>query len=189
MLETTANKNHKWISLVAINVGNFVPPLDTGILIFLLPVISISLNAPVDIAIWVPLTSLLIEASFMPIFGRLGDKNGRKRYFVIGLVLFSIGSFLAGNSLTIYEILIYRAVQGLGGACILSNGRALIADIFEPAERGFAFGSNVTAIYIAQTLGPALAGSVITLTSIFGWRYVFYISGAIAAAAIPIALI
>lgn len=183
------DSSHKWLTLAAINIGNFVPPLDTGILIFLLPVISISLNAPVDIAIWVPLTSLLIEASFMPIFGRLGDKSGRKRYFIVGLFLFSLGSFFAGNSLTIYEVLIYRVLQGLGGAFILSNGRALIADSFAPEKRGFAFGTHVTTIYIAQTLGPALAGGVITVTSVFGWRYVFYISGAIAAAAIPIALI
>ena len=56
-----------------------------------------------------------------------------------------------------------------------------------PEKRGFALGTHVTTIYIAQTLGPALAGSVITVTSVFGWRYVFYISGAIALACIPIA--
>jgi len=166
-----------------------VPPLDTGILIFLLPVISVSLGASVEIVIWVPLISLLIEASFMPVFGRLGDKRGRKRAFIIGLILFAAGSFLAGNSLTIYELLIYRIFQGLGGAFILSNGRALIADSFGPERRGFAFGTHVTTIYTAQTLGPALAGSVISITSVFGWRYVFYVSGAIALAVIPIALI
>jgi MFS family permease len=166
-----------------------VPPLDTGILIFILPVISIDLNAPIDVVIWVPLISLLIEGSFMPIFGKLSDRSGRKKYFVAGLALFSLGSFLAGNSLTVYEILIYRTLQGLGGAFILANGRALITDSFEAGQRGFAFGTHVTTIYIAQALGPALAGSVITFTSILGWRYVFYISGAVAAAVIPIALV
>src|SRR5579872_2779023 len=125
MPDAAVKRDHKWYSLAAVNIGNFVPPLDTGILIFLLPVISVGLNAPVDIVIWVPLISLLIEASFMPVFGRLGDKRGRKRLFILGLLLFSIGSFLAGNSLTIYEILIYRILQGLGAAFILSNGRAL----------------------------------------------------------------
>jgi MFS family permease len=85
--ESQHDASHKWLTLAAINIGNFVPPLDTGILIFLLPVISISLNAPVDIAIWVPLTSLLIEASFMPVFGRLGDKKGRKKYFIVGVFI------------------------------------------------------------------------------------------------------
>lgn len=187
--QVTTRPKHKWLSLLSINLGNFVPPLDTGILIFLLPVISVDLNAPVDIVIWVPLISLLIEASFMPIFGKLSDRSGRKRYFLFGLALFSIGSFLAGNSLTVYEILIYRTLQGLGGAFILANGRALITDSFEPGKRGFAFGTHVTTIYIAQTLGPALAGSVITFTSILGWRYIFYISGTVAACVFPIALI
>lgn len=181
--------SHRWLSLLAVNIGNFVPPLDTGILIFILPVISVDLNAPIDVVIWVPLISLLIEGSFMPIAGRLSDKRGRKRFFILGLVLFAIGSFLAGNSLTVYEILIYRTLQGFGGAFILANGRALIADTFEPGRRGFAFGTHVTTIYIAQALGPAVAGSVITFTSILGWRYVFYISGTVAALAIPIALI
>jgi MFS family permease len=195
-LDRLANQNqaikrpiHKWLSLLAINLGNFVPPLDTGILIFILPVISVDLNAPVDVVIWVPLISLLIEGSFMPIFGKISDRSGRKRYFILGLALFSLGSFLAGNSLTVYEILIYRTLQGFGGAFILANGRALIADTFEPGKRGFAFGTHVTTIYIAQALGPALAGSVITFTSILGWRYVFFISGTVAALVIPIAFV
>ncbi len=187
--QAIVKSNHKWLSLLAINLGNFVPPLDTGILIFILPVISVDLNAPIDVVIWVPLISLLIEGSFMPIFGKLSDKRGRKRFFIAGLALFSIGSFLAGNSLTVYEILIYRTLQGFGGAFILANGRALITDAFPAGKRGFAFGTHVTTIYIAQALGPALAGSVITFTSILGWRYVFYISGTIAALVIPIAVI
>ena len=100
----------------------------------ILPTISISLKAPVDVVIWVPLVSLLVEAAFMPTFGNYSDRNGRKRYFILGLVLFAIGSFLAGNSLTIYELLIYRVIQSFGSAFILANGRALIVDIFGPGQ-------------------------------------------------------
>src|SRR5207249_11835764 len=116
----------RWVSLPVIHLAHSVPPLYTGIMALILPTISISLKAPVDVVIWVPLVSLLVEAAFMPSFGNYSDRNGRKRYFILGLLLFAIGSFLAGNSLTIYELLIYRVIQSFGSAFILANGRALI---------------------------------------------------------------
>jgi len=178
----------KWFSLAAVNLGNFVPPLDTGIMALILPTIALNLQAPISLVLWVPLTSLIITASFMPIFGRFSDAHGRKRYFILGLALFSIGSYLSGNSLTIYELLIYRVVQSLGGAFILSNGRALIVDAFPPKERGFALGTHVSVIYIGTTIGVAITGSLVNLTQVVGWRYVFYASSVIAALAIPLAI-
>lgn len=181
-------RRRKWFSLAAVNLGNFVPPLDTGIMSLILPTISISLKAPISVVLWVPLTSLIITAAFMPIFGRFSDAHGRKRYFILGLGLFAVGAYLSGNSLTIYELLIYRVVQSLGGAFILSNGRALIVDAFEPKERGFALGTHISVIYVGMTVGVAITGSLVNLTQAVGWRYVFYASSAIAALSIPLAL-
>jgi MFS family permease len=181
-------KRRKWFSLAAVNLGNFVPPLDTGIMSLILPTISISLKADIQVVIWVPLTSLIITAAFMPIFGRFSDAHGRKRYFVLGLALFAIGAYLSGNSLTIYELLIYRSIQSLGGAFILSNGRALIVDAFEAKERGFALGTHISVIYIGMTVGVAITGTLVNVTQAIGWRYVFYASAAIAAISIPISL-
>jgi MFS family permease len=182
-------KRRKWFSLAAVNLGNFVPPLDTGIMSLILPTISKSLNADIQVVIWVPLASLIITAAFMPIFGRFSDAHGRKRYFILGLALFAIGAYLSGNSLTIYELLIYRVVQSLGGAFILSNGRALIVDAFEPKERGFALGTHISVIYIAMTVGVAITGTVVNVTQAIGWRYVFYASAAIATISIPLSLV
>jgi MFS family permease len=182
-------KRRKWFSLAAVNIGNFVPPLDTGIMSLILPTISINLKAPVTVVLWVPLESLIITAAFMPIFGRFSDAHGRRRYFILGLVMFSIGAYLSGNSQTIYELLIYRVIQALGGAFILSNGRALIVDAFEARERGFALGTHISVIYIGMTVGVALTGSIVNVTQSFGWRYVFYASSSIAALAIPISII
>ncbi len=182
-------KRRKWFSLSAVNLGNFVPPLDTGIMSLILPTVSRSLNADIQIVIWVPLVSLIITAAFMPIFGRFSDAHGRKRYFILGLGLFAIGAYLSGNSLTIYELLIYRVIQSLGGAFILSNGRALIVDAFEPRERGFALGTHISVIYIAMTVGVAITGTVVNVTQAIGWRYVFYASASIAAISIPLSLV
>jgi MFS family permease len=182
-------KRRKWFSLAAVNIGNFVPPLDTGVMALILPTIFINLKAPIQVALWVPLESLIITAAFMPIFGRFSDRHGRKRYFILGLALFSIGAYLSGNSLTIYDLLIYRVIQSLGGAFILSNGRALIVDAFEPSRRGFALGTHISTIYVGMTVGVALTGTIIDITSSVGWRYVFYAGSLIAAIAIPISLI
>ncbi len=182
-------KRRKWFSLAAVNIGNFVPPLDTGIMSLILPTISISLKAPIQLVLWVPLESLIITAAFMPIFGRFSDAHGRKRYFILGLALFSIGAYLSGNSLTIYDLLIYRVIQSLGGAFILSNGRALIVDAFEPRERGFALGTHISVIYVGMTVGVAITGTLVDVTQAVGWRYVFYAGSVIAAIAIPISLV
>lgn len=182
-------KRRKWFSLAAVNIGNFVPPLDTGIMSLILPTIAINLKAPVALTLWVPLESLIITAAFMPIFGKFSDAHGRKRYFILGLALFSIGAYLSGNSLTIYDLLIYRVIQALGGAFILSNGRALIVDAFEPGERGFALGTHISTIYIGMTVGVAITGTIVNVTQAVGWRYVFYAGSLIAALAIPISLL
>jgi len=177
---------NKWLSLAVVNAGNFVPPLDTGIMALILPTISLSLKAPITVVLWIPLTSLLIEAAFMPIFGSFSDRSGRRRYFAVGLLLFAVGSFLAGNSLSIFELLLYRVIQSFGAAFILANGRALIADAFEPGQRGFALGTHVAVIYVATAIGTALTGSIVGLTEFVGWRYVFYVSGAIATIDLPL---
>ncbi|HEV2390420.1 MAG TPA: MFS transporter [Nitrososphaerales archaeon] len=182
-------KRRKWFSLAAVNMGNFVPPLDTGIMSLILPTIGINLKAPFALVLWVPLESLIITAAFTPIFGKFSDAHGRKRYFILGLALFSVGAYLSGNSLTIYDLLIYRFVQSLGGAFILSNGRALIVDAFEPHQRGFALGTHISTIYIGMTVGVALTGTIVDVTQALGWRYVFYAGSAIAAIAIPISFL
>jgi len=179
----------KWFTLTAVNMGNFVPPFDTGVMSLILPTISISLQAPVQLVVWIPLTSLIVTAAFMPIFGRFSDAHGRKRYFILGLFLFAVGAFLSGQSLTIYDLLIYRIVQSLGGAFILSNGRALIADAFPLKGRGFALGTHVSIIYVGMAVGTAVTGTIVTVTQALGWRYIFDVSAAIAALSIPISLL
>ncbi|MDG7005950.1 MAG: MFS transporter [Nitrososphaerota archaeon] len=182
-------KQRKWLSLAAVNIGNFAPPFDTGVMSLILPTISIGLKAPVTLVLWVPIESLVLTAAFQPIFGRFSDGHGRRRYFLLGLVLFSIFAYLSGNSQTIYELFIYRFFQSLGGAFILSNGRALIADAFEGRQRGFALGTHISTIYVAQTVGVAITGSIVTVTASVGWRYVFYAEAAVAAIAFPVSLI
>lgn len=180
----------RWLTLVTINLGNFVTPLDTGIMTVVLPTIAADLGGLqyARLVLLIPLTSLLVESAFMPVFGRMSDKSGRKKWFLVGLALFSVGAFLSGDSATIFELLFYRVFQALGAALVLANGRALIADAFGSGERGLAFGIHVATLYLATALGVLLTASIVNVTSLVGWRYVFYLSGALAALAIPFTL-
>ncbi|MBI2126231.1 MAG: MFS transporter [Thaumarchaeota archaeon] len=164
---------YKWLALAVINIGTFIAPLDTGIVAIVLPNIARDFKAHISIAIWVPVIYLIILAAFMTSFGRYSDIKGRKKFYNIGLAIFVAGSFLSGNATDIFQLLLFRIIQAVGGAFLLANGRALIIDSFPPHQRGFAMGTHVTTIYVALSLGPALGG---VITDLVGWRTVFFVN-------------
>ncbi len=170
------------------NLANGVASFDTGVMNLILPTISITLKAPVEIVFWVPLVALISRAAFMPSLGRYSDIHGRKKLLLSGLVIFAVGSFLSGISTTIYELIIYRVVQGVGAASILAVGRAIIVNTVKKENRGYALGTNVSTIYLATTLGTAISGTIISFTSYVGWEQVFIVTGFAALSIIPIAV-
>ncbi|MCS4538680.1 MAG: MFS transporter [Thaumarchaeota archaeon] len=163
----------RWLALTVINIATFIAPLDTGIISIVLPNIARDFRATISLAIWIPVIYLIILAAFMTSFGRYSDIKGRKKYFIIGLAVFVVGSFLSGNASDIFQLLFFRIIQAVGGAFLLANGRALITNAFPPHQRGFAMGTHVTTIYVALALGPALGG---VITDLVGWRIVFFVN-------------
>ena len=174
---------HKWMTLVVVNIATFLAPLDTGIVALVLPNIARDFQTGIEIAIWVSVIYLIVLTTFMTSFGRFSDIHGRKKYFVIGLGIFVIGSFFSGMSQTIAELLIFRIVQAIGAALLLVNSRAIITDAFPPEERRMAMSIHVTVIYLAIATGPAL-GAVIT--EYIGWRNVFFINVPLGLALLPV---
>ncbi|MEM3093503.1 MAG: MFS transporter [Candidatus Caldarchaeum sp.] len=166
----------KWLAASAVNAGTLPPPLDTGLVAIILPVVSSDLRAHISVASWVPIVYLIIITALMPLLGEYSDKRSRKNMFILGLLTFAFGAYLSGSSFTIYELLIYRAVQGVGAALVLANSRALIADIFEENRGGLAMGIHVAVIYFALLMGPLMGGVMLTLTSLIGWRDVFLLN-------------
>jgi MFS family permease len=177
--------DYKWVTLIVINLGTFMAPLDTGIVALVLPNIARDFSAGIDISIWVPVIYLMILTAFMTSFGRFSDIKGRKRYFNIGLAVFVLGSLLSGISTSLPELLFFRVIQAVGATLLLVNSRSLIVDAFPPGQRGLAMGVHVTVIYLAIATGPAL-GAVIT--QLVGWRTVFFINVPIGLAILPISL-
>ncbi|MEM4303940.1 MAG: MFS transporter [Candidatus Caldarchaeum sp.] len=161
---------------MAINAGTLPPPLDTGLVAIILPTISSDLRAHITVAGWVPITYLIVITALMPLLGQYSDNKSRKNMFIVGLLTFASAAYLSSTAFTIYELLVYRALQGIGAALVLANSRALIMDVFEEKGGGLAMGVHVAVIYSALLMGPLLGGVILTLTSLIGWRDVFLLN-------------
>jgi len=120
---------------------------------------------------WVFTSYIITETIAVPITGKLSDMFGRKWLLVIGMAIFTLGSFLSGISQSITELIIYRAFQGIGFGMMSALGFIVIADIFPPEERG-KYGGLMAGVFGLSTLiGPTLGGF---LTDTFSWRWCFF---------------
>jgi EmrB/QacA subfamily drug resistance transporter len=146
------------------------------------------LSAPLAYIEWVVMIYLLTVSSFLLNFGRLSDIVGRRRIYVWGLIVFSIGSLCCSISGNTMLLIASRSFQGIGAAMIMACTPALVVDIFPEAERGKALGMVGAVVASGLTIGPALGG---LLLHFFSWRAIFYINipiGILTAAAAAILL-
>ncbi|MEM0163919.1 MAG: MFS transporter [Thermoplasmata archaeon] len=171
-------ENRNWI-LLSVLIGTLMSAVDTTIVILALPTLTVGLNAPFIDTIWVILIYLLFLAALTTQMGRLGDIFGRGRIFNIGFLVFIAGSAAAGASPNVDFLIAMRAFQGFGAVLIQANSSAIVADHFPPNERGKAFGITSMGWNIGGTVGIVLGG---VITTLIGWRYIFYIN-------VPIGLI
>ncbi len=104
--------------------------------------------------------------------GRLGDIYGRKKIFTIGIIVFTAGTISISLAFTIKSFIVFRFIQGFGGAMISGTSVAILSSIFPPAKRGQALGIIVGCVYLGLSLGPVLSGFMITY---LGWRWIFYL--------------
>jgi EmrB/QacA subfamily drug resistance transporter len=167
------DRSYKWIVLLITSVGSMMGPLDGSIVNVSLPVIAHHLHMDYVSVIWVPAAYLVTLAVLLLIIGRLSDIHGRKRIFITGFGIFVVGSFLCSIATNGTELIIFRILQGGGGACIFATSPAIVTDVFPAKERGRALGLNVMAIYIGGALGPTLGG---VLTYAFGWPSIFLVN-------------
>lgn len=130
---------------------------------------------------WVATAYLLASTASMPIWGKLSDAFGRKRFFIIGMVLFVVGSALCGQSHSMLELVGFRALQGLGAGAMLPITQAIIGDIFPPAQRAKWAGLLMSVFAVATIVGPLLGGWI---TDNVSWRWVFYVNLPVGIAAI-----
>ena len=165
---------YKFVVLTNTTLGAFMAVLDANIVLIALPTISDDLHASPFEAVWIIMGYILVNASLLLSFGRLSDIFGRVRLYNTGFALFTIGSALCSLAPSAISLVIFRLIQGTGGALIFSNAAALLTDVFPPTERGRALGMNQVAGTFGSVSGLAVGG--ILAGSFLGWRSIFWIN-------------
>src|SRR5215469_14492134 len=166
-------KFNPWLIAMVVALAAFMEVLDTSIANVALPHIAGDLGASNDESTWVLTSYLAANAIVLPISGWLAGRFGRKRFFMLCIILFTASSLLCGAAPSLGTLIIFRALQGAGGGGLQPMAQAILADVFPPQKRGLAFALyGITAI-MAPTIGPTLGGWI---TDSYSWRWIFYIN-------------
>jgi len=172
-------KANKWAIALTVTLATFMEVLDSSIANVSLPHIGGSLGASQDEATWVLTSYLVANAIILPASAYLTTFIGRKKFYMICVVLFGISSALCGLAPSLGLLVFFRILQGAGGGGLAPSEQAILADTFEPKDRGKAFALYGLAVVVAPAIGPTLGGWI---TDNYNWRWIFFIN-------VPIALL
>ena len=170
---TSAASNKKWWTLAAVTVAMFMIMLDNTIVTVALPAMQRSLGATLSQLEWVVSAYALVFAVFLLSGGKLADFLGRRIVFQAGLVVFTLSSLACGLASSGGELVAARSVQGFGAAIMLPATLSIIAEAFEPHERGTAFGIWSAISAAALAIGPLVGGILVDYVH---WEWIFYIN-------------
>lgn len=180
-LADTLEYRQKVLLLGSLMLCLFLAALDQTIVSTAIPRILADLGG-FDLFAWLFTSYMLASTVVIPLVGKLSDIYGRKTFLLIGIVGFTAGSALCGLAPNIETLIVFRALQGLGGGMLFATVFATMGDLFAPAERGRYVGLFTGVFSLASVLGPTLGGFI---TDNFGWRWIFYVNVPVAAVALP----
>jgi EmrB/QacA subfamily drug resistance transporter len=164
------HRHYKWWALSCTSLGMLLATINSGTLIIALPDLERSLGTSLLQLVWVILAYLIAATVLVLTAGRLSDLFGRKKAYVGGFVVFALASLGAGFSATGTELILWRIVQGVGGAFLFANSGALVTDAFPREQLGVAMGTNTMVAAVGLVLGPVLGGALVELS----WHWVFW---------------
>lgn len=176
----------RWLVLASMTFANAMVLVDQTAVPLILPSVMQELGVGTQLAQWVLTGSLLPLAGLLVFGGRLGDLFGHRRIFVLGTAIFATASACAGFAPDFSLLIVFRVLQGAGGALMLPTTIAVVSMTYPGADRGRALGTMGGVAAIAGALGPAIGGG---LTSAFGWRSVLLVNVPLAIIAIIAALV
>ncbi len=166
-------KYNPWLIAIVVALAAFMEVLDTSIANVALPHIAGNLGASNDESTWVLTSYLVSNAIVLPISGWLATLFGRKRFFLLCIVIFTLSSLLCGAAPSLGTLILFRVLQGAGGGGLQPMAQAILADTFPPQKRGLAFALYGITAVMAPTIGPTLGGWI---TDNYSWRWIFYIN-------------
>ncbi|OIQ76097.1 multidrug resistance protein Stp [mine drainage metagenome] len=187
--ETTYEPDpQRWKALTVCLTAGFMTLLDVSIVNVALPSIRTGLGASDGELQWIVSGYALSFGLVLVAAGRLGDMRGRRTVFVVGVVVFTVSSMLAGIAPSPTWLVLARLLQGVGGGIINPQVSGLIQQLFRGQERGRAFGRLGTVIGISTAIGPVLGGALIAVFGVdVGWRWIFFVNVPVGALAIVLA--
>jgi EmrB/QacA subfamily drug resistance transporter len=168
-----AEDTRKWFTLAAVSFGLFMIMLDNTVVNVALPSIQRDLDADLSELQWIVTAYALTFASLLLVGGKVADAYGRRRIFVLGIVVFTVASLLCGLAESSEMLIAARALQGAGAALMNPATLSIIAATFPPAQRGAAIGIWAGVSALALAIGPLVGG---LLTENLGWNWIFFVN-------------
>ncbi|APR82371.1 Inner membrane component of tripartite multidrug resistance system [Minicystis rosea] len=178
--ESQGAKN-KWFIAVAVALGALLEVVDTSIVNVALQQMQASLGATLTQVSWVVSSYAVANVIILPLTAWLGDRFGKKRYFIFSLVAFTIASMLCGMATNLPMLVFARVLQGLGGGGLLAKAQAILFETFPKKEQPMAQGFFGAIVIAGPAIGPTLGGYIVTNID---WRWIFYINLPVGIAAV-----
>jgi EmrB/QacA subfamily drug resistance transporter len=164
------HEHYKWWALSCTSLGMLLATINSGTLIIALPDLERALGTSILELVWVILAYMIASTVLVLTAGRLSDLFGRKHAYVGGFVLFALASLGAGFAGSGTELILWRILQGIGGAFLFANAAALVTDAFPREQLGLAMGTNTMVAAIGLVIGPVLGGGLVAIS----WHWVFW---------------
>jgi MFS transporter, DHA2 family, multidrug resistance protein len=183
--QLAAGAANKWVITITVILASMIELIDTSIVNVALPQMMGNLGATLDEIAWVVTGYVVANVIVIPMTAFLAALFGRRNYFVGSIILFTVTSFFCGHATGLWELVIFRIIQGVGGGAMLSTSQAILVEAFPPEELGLANGLFGLGVVVGPTIGPTLGGWI---TDSYSWRYIFYVNLPIGIAAALMAM-